>query len=123
MSAGATTASGGAFNSASRTAATYTSADLDNAAGTFLDVIIDITVLTGTLTVTINGKDPVSGKYYPLLTSTALAGTATTVLRVGPLLTAAANLVAALPVPPTFQIVAVVATGPITFSIGHNLAV
>lgn len=117
------TASGGAFNSVSRAAGTFVSADLDNAAGTFLDIIVDITVLTGTLTITINGKDPVSGQYYPLLTSTALAATATTVLRVGPMLTAAANLIANLPVPPTFQVVAVVATGPITFSVGHNLAV
>jgi hypothetical protein len=118
------TASGGAFNSASRTAATYTSADLDNAAGTFLDVIVDITArTTGTVTITINGLDPVSGKYYPLLTSAVLAAVATTVLRVGPMLTAAANLVAALPVPPTFQVVAVVGTTAVTFSVGHNLSV
>lgn len=60
-----------------------------------ITVVVDITALTGTtptLTVTIQGKDVVSGKYYTLLASAALNATGTTVLRVYPGLTAAANL-------------------------------
>lgn len=58
-------------------------------------LVIDITGYTpGSLTVTIQGVDPVSGKKYTILASAALAAAATTVLRVGPGLTAASNTVA-----------------------------
>lgn len=75
-----------------------------------LNLTIDITVAGGTptLTVFIEGKDGGSGKWYPILTSAALAAVATTVLRVGPGLTAAANLVANDQMPPVFRIRAVV---------------
>lgn len=62
-----------------------------------LHLVVDITTITGTtptLTVTIQAKDPTSGKYYTLLTSAALNATGTTVLKVYPGLTAAANTVA-----------------------------
>jgi hypothetical protein len=70
-------------------------ADQVNPSGRGLKLVIDITALTGTaptLTVTIQGKDPVSGKYYTILASAALAAVATTVLTVYPGLVAAANL-------------------------------
>lgn len=60
-------------------------------------VVVDITAITGTgptLTVTLQGKDEVSGKYFTVLASAALNATGTTVLRVYPGLTAAANTVA-----------------------------
>src|SRR5467141_1426213 len=70
-----------------------TPADGLNSAGKYLDLIIDVTVHNGgTVTVTIVGADPVSGKVFNILVSTALAVAATTVLRVGPTYTAAANL-------------------------------
>ena len=55
---------------------------------------IDITAIVSTplVTVTIQGKDPISGKYYTILASAALAAAATTVLRVYPGLVAVANL-------------------------------
>lgn len=89
-----------------------------------IEVIIDITAVTATpaLTVTIQGYDPESGKYYTLLASTALALVATTVLRVYPGLTAAANLVASLVLPPIWRVV--VAHGDsdsATYSVGANL--
>lgn len=62
-----------------------------------LKLVIDITAITGTtptLTVTIQGKDPVSGKYFTILASAALNAAATTVLTVYPGLTAAANVTA-----------------------------
>lgn len=62
-----------------------------------LKLVIDITALAGTsptLTVTIQGKDAVSGKYFTILASAALASQATTVLTVYPGLTAATNVVA-----------------------------
>src|SRR5687767_3759143 len=61
----------------------------------FLHLVIDATAVTATpaLTVTISGVDRVSGKTYTLLASAAIATVSTIVLKVGPGLTAAANLV------------------------------
>lgn len=83
-------------------------ADIENVGGRFAHVVIDITSITGTTptaTFTVQGKDPVSGKYYTILTSTALNGTGTTVLRIGPSLTAAANLVANDIMPRKFRVI------------------
>ncbi len=64
----------------------------ENAAGLML--VIDITAIDGatTATFTIQGFDGVSGAQFTILASAALAAVATTVLRVYPGLTAAANL-------------------------------
>jgi hypothetical protein len=79
-------------------------------------VIVDITALTGTsptLTVTIQGKDEVSGKYYTLLASAALNATGTTVLTVYPGLTASANVMANDTLPKLWRVITAIAgTGP-----------
>ena len=56
-------------------------ADQTNHNGRGVKLVIDITAITGvgaTLTVTVQGKDAASGKYYTILASTALAAAATT---------------------------------------------
>lgn len=71
------------------------SADQANNYYRCVHVVVDITVITGTgptLTVTIQGKDAVSGKYYPILASAALSTVSTTVLKVCPGITATANV-------------------------------
>lgn len=76
---------------------TVNGADQSNTNARGLHLTIDITAITGTgptLTVTIQGKDAVSGKYYTILASAALSAVGTTVLRVYPALTAAANTAA-----------------------------
>jgi hypothetical protein len=91
--------------------------------GKYLQMTVDITAITatGTVTVTIFGFDPVSGKFYTILASTALGAVATTVLRVGPALTAAANLVANDFMPFQWACQVVVGTAqPMTFSIGAS---
>jgi hypothetical protein len=66
-----------------------------NTLGKACHLIVDITAFSaGSVTVTIQGRDPVSGKLYTILASAALAAVATTILRVGPALTAVANLAA-----------------------------
>lgn len=83
------------------------SADQKNYGCRGVQVIVDITALAGTtptLTVTLKGKDRVSGKYYTLLASTALNATGTTVLRVFPGATASANLIANDQVPEDWRI-------------------
>lgn len=59
-----------------------------------VQVVVDLTAFTtaASLTVTIDAQDVTSGKWYNLLTSTALAAVATTVLRVYPGLVAVNNL-------------------------------
>jgi hypothetical protein len=86
---------------------TINGGDQDSAAFSNAVFVIDITTLTGTAptaTFTIQGKDPISGKYYNLLTSAVLAATGTTVLRVTPYITGAANVTAQDFIPPIWRI-------------------
>lgn len=111
------------FASAARTATTNGS-DTVNYNGSFLHVVIDVTAAADTPSVvfTIQGKDVVSGKYYTLLASAAITGTGTTVLRVGPGLTAAANLVASDILPRTWRVIATHAdSDSITYSVGASV--
>lgn len=64
-----------------------------SAAGLF---IIDVTATSATPSVvfTIQGVEPLSGNVYTILASSAITSTGTTVLRVHPELTAAANTIA-----------------------------
>lgn len=98
-------------------------ADIDNLSGSGAIVVIDITAITGTTptaTFTVEGKDALSGKYYPILASAALSATGTTVLRIAPTLTAAANTVANDLVPRAFRISCAIAgtTPAVTATVG-----
>lgn len=85
-------------------------------------IVIDITAITaGSLTVTLEGYDRVSGKAFPILVSTALAAVGTTVLKVYPGITATANLAASDHAPVSFDVKAVIATGPVTATISAHL--
>ncbi|GAC1528984.1 MAG: hypothetical protein NVS3B1_20430 [Marmoricola sp.] len=103
---------------------TQTSPDQLNVNGHALHVILDVTVPgTGSVTVAINGKDPASGKYYPLLTGVAVTTASTNVYRVGPALTPAANAVANDWVPRIFQVVVTANNAnAVTYSLGYNLS-
>lgn len=99
---------------AAAVAGTFNSPDQSNLNGRGVTVIVDITAVGGTtpnLTVTIEGKDPVSGKYFTLLASAALGAIGTTVLTVYPGLAAAANLVANAVLPKIWRVRAVVGGG------------
>lgn len=98
-------APGGALSSA--TAQTVNGPDITNVWGTSAKFFINISVGTGaspTTTVTIQGKDPVSGTYYTILASTALAGVTTKLLTIGPGITASANTAVSDFMPPVFRI-------------------
>lgn len=89
-------------------------------------VVVDITAISGTtptLTVIVEALDAASGKYVTLIQSTALAAVGTTLLRVGPGLTAAANLTVNGIVPRLFRVRYTIAgTAPsVTFSVGAAL--
>jgi hypothetical protein len=100
--------------------------DLDNQSGIGATVVIDITAITGTTptaTFTVEGKDEVSGKYYTILASAALNTVATTVLRIYPGLTAAANVTASSIVPKTFRVTCTITgtTPAVTATVGVAL--
>jgi hypothetical protein len=100
--------------------------DIDNVSGIGATVVIDITAISGgtpTATFTVEGRDEVSGKYYTILQSAALNTTATTVLRIYPGLTAAANTVASSVLPKTFRVAfAISGTTPsVTATVGVAL--
>lgn len=90
-----------------------------------LILYIDITNIhsgTPSITVTIKGYDPVSQKTRTILASAALGSVATTVLKVYPGLTAAANAVVSDIMDPTFEVTVSHADGQsIDYSIGANL--
>lgn len=89
-----------------------------------LHLVIDATAVTSTpsITVTVAGVDRVSGKVYTILASAAIATVSTTVLRVGPALTAAANLVANDYLPAVFRVtVAHGNANSITYSVAGQL--
>lgn len=93
-------------------AASANSPDQQNFLHRGVKVVVDVTVLGGTtpsITVTIKGRDPVSGKYFTILASAVITATGTTVLTVYPGATAAANLTANDNLPDTWRVEAVIA--------------
>ena len=106
-------------------AATVNGADQVNLTSAGIKLVVDITAITGgapTTTIKVQGKDPVSGKYYDLLTSTALAAVATTVLTIRPAATAAANLTVNDALPASWRVIATVAgAGAVTATVAGSL--
>lgn len=83
----------------------FTSADIPTAGARSLVVILRTTAIsTAVLTLTISGKDPASGTYYPILVSAAVNSNATRVFRVSERITASANVAANDILPAIIQI-------------------
>jgi hypothetical protein len=84
---------------------TQTSPDITNVDGKGIKVWLDTTVIgTGSVTLTINGKDPASGKYTLLLSGAAVTTNTTNTYTVYPGATVTANVSANDVLPKTFQI-------------------
>lgn len=106
--------------SAARTAS-VNSDDQENIEGRGVKLVVDVTAVTATpsITVTIQGKDHVSGKYYDILESAAITATGTTVLTVFPGIAATANEAASDVLPRDWRVEVTHAdTDSITYSIG-----
>lgn len=89
-----------------------------------LHVIFDITAVPGvdTVLLTIQGKDPVSGKYYTILAGAAEVGIATRVYKVCPGITAAANVSVSDLLPRDWRIIVTHSgAGNFTYSVGAQL--
>lgn len=102
-------------------AGTVNTGDLDMRQCIGCLIFINVTALTGTLTVTLQGKDETSGNYYSIISSPAIAATGMSVFRVYPGLTAAANATVNDITPVTCRLSSVVATGPATAAISVQL--
>lgn len=114
---------GTALASATRTA-TVSSSDITNLGGRGVHVILDVTVdpSTASVVLTIEGKDPASGKYYTLLTSAAVNSVSTNIYKVYPGLTAASNLTVSDILPKTFRVTVTHADAEsLTYSVGYSL--
>jgi len=108
--------------SAARTA-TNSTADFQNAAHPGAHFILDVTAVSGSasITLSVEGKDPVSGKYYTILTSGNIVAVNTYVFKIMPGITTATNQAAADFIPSEFRVTMTHATGDsITYSIGAN---
>lgn len=110
--------------SAARTT-TVTQADQTNYNHKGIIAVLDVTVPgTGSITLEIDGKDPVSGKYYAILTGAAVTTTTTNIYRVYPGLTAAANATASDVLPRTWRLkITANNSNSITYSCGVMLIV
>jgi hypothetical protein len=108
--------------SAARTT-TQTQADQTNLSGKGITIVVDVTTAgTGSITMTINVKDSVSGKYITLLSGAAITTNSTTRYRVYPGLTAAANSVASDVLGRTWRIVITHNNAnTITYSVGAEV--
>lgn len=109
--------------SAARTT-TQTSADIVNYNARGIAVVLDMTAVGSgpSVTLTINGKDPASGKYYTLLAGAAVTTVTTNTYTVYPGMTVAANVSASAPLPRVFQIVVTANNANAgTYSVGYNL--
>lgn len=111
-----------ALASASRTT-TQTLTDIDTTGCAFLNVVLDMTTVgTGSVTLTINGKDPASGKYYLILSGAAVITNSTNRYKVGPNVTASANAIAQDYLPKTIQLVVTANNAnAATYSLGYSI--
>lgn len=108
--------------SAARTA-TNTSPSFSAASYTATTFIIEVTALalTPSITITVEGLDPVSGAFYPILVSAAITTVSTNTIRVGKDFAAVTNVAANEHLPATYRLVITHGdTDSITYSIGAN---
>jgi hypothetical protein len=108
------------FPTAATGAGTTFSPDTRNIGYQGIKVYTNVTAdtTTGTLTVTLQGKDAVSGVYYDILATTAVnVAAGLKVLTVYPALTAAANSVVSDALPQVWRLKMVVATNTVTATV------
>lgn len=111
-----------AIASLSRTA-TNNSGNLTNYGRPGIHVTLDVTIAgTGSVTLTIQGYDPTSGKYYTLLAGAAVTTISTNVYKVFPGAPVAANVSANDCLPHDFRILVTHNNAnAITYSVGYSL--
>lgn len=101
---------------------TTDSSDVTNTSTRGVHIIVNVTAYTsGIWTPIVQGKDALSGNYYTILTGPSINNTGTTVIKVYPGLTAAANSVANDFIPRTWRVRMSGGASPsATFSVGYS---
>lgn len=101
---------------------TQTGSDIENLSARACHLVVSTTTIgTGSITPKIQGKDA-NGIYYDILVGAAITTDTTTVLKVGPSFTAAANAVANDALPATIRIVVTANNAnSAIYSVGLNL--
>lgn len=119
----ATTQDLGAVLTGAAATATQNTADLSNGAFRGIKVVFDMTTVgTGSVTVTIQGKDSASGKYYTLLAGAAVTTNTTNVYTIYPGIPATANVSANDVLPKTFRVLATANNAnATTYTVGATL--
>jgi len=104
---------------------TQTSPDQTNHNGRGVVVVLDMTVVgTGSVTITIQGKDTTSGKYYTILAGLAVVTNVTNTYTVYPGIGASANVAASNILPRVWRVVATAGNAnPATYTVGACLMV
>jgi len=112
-----------AYASAARTATpTPVAIGSDGRAMAHVVVVATAAAATPSVVPAIEAYDPVSATWYPLLTGAAITGTGTTVLKLGPGLTAVPNVCAADFLPGQFRVSMTHADADsITYSVGVHM--
>lgn len=104
---------------------TFTSEDIANGYYRGVKVVLDVTVNAGTLgsvTLTIQGKDKTSGKYYTLLAGAAVVTVVTNVYTVFPGAPASTNISANDALPDVWRILVTSNNAnPVTYTVGASL--
>lgn len=114
----------GAVLTGTAAVATITGADLANGSFKGIKVVLDATAVVGvgSFTLSIQGKDAASGKYYTILAGAAVTTVSTNVYTVFPGAPATANVSANDQLPKTFRVVATYNSGTsLTFTVGVTL--
>ena len=113
----------GALITATGATTSQTGADQLNNTGRGLIVVLDMTTVgTGSVTLTIQGKDTASGKYYTLLAGAAVVANSTNVYTVYPGVAATANVSANSPLPRTWRVITTANNAnPCTYTVGASV--
>lgn len=104
---------------------TQTGSDLENSCYSGVKVVLDMTTVgTGSVTLTIQGKDKTSGKYYTLLAGAPVTTNSTNVYTVYPGITVTANVSAADVLPSNWRVLVTANNAnAATYTVGANLIV
>jgi hypothetical protein len=112
----------GALNIPAGATANVTGPDQTNQGASGVKVVLDMTVPgTGSVTLTIQGKDPGSGKYFTALAGTAVTTVSTNVYTIYPGITAAANAAANDALPYLWRVIVTANNAnPCTYTVGWS---
>jgi hypothetical protein len=121
----ASTVSSGAILTATSVSTTQTSTDQSNTQYTGALIVLNVSAISGvaaTVTLSAQGKDPVSGNYYTLFAGSAITAVGTTLYQIYPASTVAASSYNG-PLPAAYRVVATMSgTSPVaSFTVSSTL--